>query len=1002
MTTDPTSLQADSPSQPSALKDVENGEGHQQSPKSIGQEDVPNPRDGSGTVSSGRNEEAKRQQVTFPPGTKGSSSPENGQIAELASSATSQTRKIDKVPKRPTQDGDGSKDESLAIQLPADSSRAPYVPSSPGSTAPSATTTPAVHDVSTDTSPDHDALQYVEGYEPKGEERNDGADNQHQPPNDQSTSAPTKKDPTAPVIDTAEAQLLQESLTSSARLSEQSPLATAQADANVDEDVDVKAMGVVASPDGSSQQLPTIQPDVNENSKAEAEQQPARDETARPVEIPDSEEERSSQTEANVKSMAKQAVAEDKILTPREPNLPTQHESRQHFKEDTTEKVDAVVSERAITRVSSGAMRRKSVNEIVGVTPRNSGTLERKDSHTQLTPATSNPQTPIPRTRAIISHQRERSRSQASTVLFGKQPHKQDEQAIVAGAANQFRPSEDYFTPLFIQGFAGGSNWMQSLEKLLYSANKIVATPDINLAIQDAQACKILRRVYTLQQQDKWSLRQPKRSCEPSRPVSQWDVMLKEMKWMRTDFREERKWKMAVAKNLAYSCAQWHEASLEERKAMQVAVLASSTSTDRREVVEQEMLEVANDAQTIPDLVPSGDGESPRHIDELVDDPTETLPPSVLFSLNDDDVVFGLRRTPASDQLLDELPLYGAPLQQPKSGTVIPDFDPDAHWRRRALPLSKYVEAPMTLSDEGPPRKRGRFSYRGEESEDEVDSGFIAEQQLQTDILPSMTSEVALFSPEQKHIRDRLHAGHQFRPPSEHPMPTQGFYECRNPSQWTVNEDDELRSLVREHSYNWSLISSTLAMRSGFTSGAERRTPWECFERWTNLEGLPGDMQRTQYFKAYNSRIDAAQRTIAMQNQMAAQQATASGNTTTPVRRRPSVPVRVERRRNQKHLTMIDAMRKLAKKRETILQKQQHNASQNAASKKPTDSTMTRGAPKTPREYSLIRWERDQALAEKMAQYAQRQDAQRRVSICSLITTDPSSYRSQLFSHAFT
>src|SRR5690606_32826920 len=98
---------------------------------------------------------------------------------------------------------------------------------------------------------------------------------------------------------------------------------------------------------------------------------------------------------------------------------------------------------------------------------------------------------------------------------------------------------------------------------------------------------------------------------------------------------------------------------------------------------------------------------------------------------------------------------------------------------------------------------------------------------------------------------------HQFRPPTDHVMPNQSFYESRHPSMWTLAEDDELRGLVREYSYNWPLISTILTSKSMYSSGAERRTPWECFERWINLEGLPADMQKTQYFKTYNNRLEA-------------------------------------------------------------------------------------------------------------------------------------------------
>lgn len=440
---------------------------------------------------------------------------------------------------------------------------------------------------------------------------------------------------------------------------------------------------------------------------------------------------------------------------------------------------------------------------------------------------------------------------------------------------------------------------------------------------------------------------------------------------------------MSVARNMAYACAEWLVSSPEERQAMQVlAVIPPKPNAAE----DESMADVEDGAEShpTPDLVSSGDVDSPQNIDELADDFPETVAPSAIFTLQEDDVVFKLRRTPASDQLLEELPMYGSPLQVPKFDIMGSEYDPDAHWRRPALPLSKYVEGRMNLLSEGPPRKRSRFHYENEDSDDEKDGDFVADQFVHHVQLPPGTDEVALFNPETKHIRDRLHAGHQFRPPSEHPMPTQSFYECRSSSQWTMVEDDELRGLVREYSYNWSLISNMLSTKSLFISGAERRTPWECFERWINLEGLPSDMQKTQYFKAYNTRIEAAQRVIAQQNQLAAQQASASGGAVAPIRRRPSTPLRVERRRNQKHLTLIDAMRKLAKKRETTLQKQQHNATQNAAIKKTTDAA-SRGPIKTPRDYSLLRWERDQALAEKMAQYAQRQEAQRRVSISHLI-----------------
>lgn len=459
---------------------------------------------------------------------------------------------------------------------------------------------------------------------------------------------------------------------------------------------------------------------------------------------------------------------------------------------------------------------------------------------------------------------------------------------------------------------------------------------------------------------------------------------------MRTDFREERKWKMAAARNLAYDCAEWVVSSAEERKAMQVnAIIPPLTSMDAGEVSMDDTQHTQNpDDQPTPDLIPSAESDSPLDPDdEPHDGIQDTVAPSAIFALENNDVVFALHQSATADRLLEELPMYGSPLKVPKSDLTAPEYDPDASWRRPALPLSKFVEGRMELTPTEPPSKRSRYSYAQEDDEDE-EVVFGQDSGPQPRLEPQ-NPHVALFRPENKSFRDRLHAGHQFRPPNEHTMPFQSFYESRSPSQWMQSEDDELKSLVREYSYNWSLISSILSSKGMFSSGSERRTPWECFERWVMLEGLPHDMQKTQYFKLWQGRIDASQQVIrqhqnAMQQQAQQQQQQAGSNgpvTPTP-KRRYNVPLKVERRRNQKHLTMIDAMRKLAKKRETAIQKQQHAASLAAMRKTNEQPPQPRAPTKTPREYSIMRFERDQAMAERLAErmaQQQRHEAQRRV-----------------------
>lgn len=232
----------------------------------------------------------------------------------------------------------------------------------------------------------------------------------------------------------------------------------------------------------------------------------------------------------------------------------------------------------------------------------------------------------------------------------------------------------------------------------------------------------------------------------------------------------------------------------------------------------------------------------------------------------------------------------------------------------------------MVMREEGPPRKRSRYDYSSDqEIMHHLTSHYSQEMDQDTGGLGPGKDDVALFRAENKHIRDRIHAGHAFRPPSEYLMPSQSFFKSRQSSQWTQAEDDELRRLVREYAYNWSLISSCLLSPSLFSSGAERRTPWECFERWISLEGLPAEMSKTQYFKEYHSRLQAAQSSHEAQQQ--ALQQHQGNNGQTPLRRRTTLPILVERRRSNRHLHLVDAMRKLAKKRETALHKQQHGTS---------------------------------------------------------------------------
>src|SRR5690242_12020204 len=314
------------------------------------------------------------------------------------------------------------------------------------------------------------------------------------------------------------------------------------------------------------------------------------------------------------------------------------------------------------------------------------------------------------------------------------------------------------------------------------------------------QDYKILKRVYQLQNANRWSLRQLQKSAEPERPFTHQDQLLLEMKWMQTDFKEERKWKHALAATFADWCAEYIHCTLEERRALRVK--ANIPKSSLHTAIDDDM----HDAPT-PDLVPSGAHETESESygdDEELLTPFHTDPPAGVFSLGYNDVVMKIDRTPASDHMFRELPFYEPMLEGASDVTPFSIAEPPI------LPVSKFVTGKLVSQIKGPPRKRSRYDY---DSEDEPSTppsraGTSAEHSMpstpgrrlfcRNDLPPEMT-DVALFNAENKHVRDRLQAAHQFRPPTEFNMPSVAFFENRTPSQWLWEEDQKLRALVKEY-----------------------------------------------------------------------------------------------------------------------------------------------------------------------------------------------------------
>jgi chromatin modification-related protein VID21 len=596
-------------------------------------------------------------------------------------------------------------------------------------------------------------------------------------------------------------------------------------------------------------------------------------------------------------------------------------------------------------RLSDASRRRRSSPE--PMSPR--GTRHGSLSHQTAVPTS--PQTPRPTSKQSQSQYTPSANFAALANL-----------KALKGAAED--PERDYLEPLFrIQAHDSPSIKTNSLPDLLRSSTKTVSTEDHFTSIHERMDYRMLRRIYQLQNANKWSFRQMEKCREPPQPVTHHDNMMAEMKWMCKDFRAERKMKKSVCAWLAQRCADWVAASSVERKDMQVKVKPTLS-----------LSKVTEKGDPVPDL--DSGGQSANEDDDM-----PTTPHSSGY---------------VQSRLVVDVELLPHVKELQKAGSLKKALHEVPEWKPTSteptvpiIKVSKFTQGKVLPKQQHPSRKRSRFDY---EDEDEFQDQPSTKRSRDEVAMPPEDQEIALFHPENKAIRDRLHANNAFRPPSEFQMPSTPFYEFRNGSQWVWEDDQKLRKLAKDYSFNWSLIADEMNLPSAFKSGMERRTPWECFERWVDLEQLPAEMRKTVYFKTWYQRLEHSQQAVERryQAQVAAMQQAQQNSTTgqtqphMPVRRRTQ-PTRVEKRKTTRYLWVVDAMRKLARKREAAAFKQAESQ-RAAAQRKSTqqnEAPQPRGPMPTPQEFSKTRYERDLQMAEvnrqrrqKMLEAQQQRNAQ--------------------------
>ena len=89
------------------------------------------------------------------------------------------------------------------------------------------------------------------------------------------------------------------------------------------------------------------------------------------------------------------------------------------------------------------------------------------------------------------------------------------------------------------------------LSDYLVSAKKVILTKDWECAREEAKQMKLFQKIEALKKEKLWCFKQLTPFAGPERPKSHRDYLMDEMRWMQTDFIQEKRWKIAVAYHLA-------------------------------------------------------------------------------------------------------------------------------------------------------------------------------------------------------------------------------------------------------------------------------------------------------------------------------------------------------------------------------------------------------------------------------------------------------------------
>lgn len=518
------------------------------------------------------------------------------------------------------------------------------------------------------------------------------------------------------------------------------------------------------------------------------------------------------------------------------------------------------------------------------------------------------------------------------------------------------------------------------LIKLLPGSHKALMTDNFESALLEGKLAVLYSRIEELKRQGKWSLRQPAKHQDPfifkkTPPKTHWSSLLKEGDWLATDFKEQTKYKKACCFSIAQAILDyWNYGKevccIKTREIEHIDPDAMVEDQPEEEVDTKEADEKIDIVDMIDELKEqkTEEGEVKEEEKEgnaIKDANTETASEAVLADKDPS-------KTLEEAQAIDIKELLRIPTGEEQ--VVIPDTSVriPAKVEDKTSIFKLHVDLnDMKKLDQSIVRNLPKFTAFDDEDVPNVGSKPLKPE---TQIIP-VSKLLYPYDDDEGFFKIVVKEKKSEKKPYKLPEYQKGIFgtqshrrfnylkppkpplikniEYRSPTIWLPQDDKYLIHYVAEFCFNWDLISehllSTVASMRRYESNIERRTPWQCFERYIQLNEKFqfGDMKGPYSYHAQQW-LEQAHR----------------AQSTTKRRISPLGIGNDSIQRGHRRLrwaSMFDAMRKCMRKRENQIAKMNSRRATEAA---PQLNVSKNDKVPTPAELSKLKFERDKSIQE--------------------------------------